>query len=99
MVDRLWRLAHRLGFRAARLRRRLRRPAHDGAVAAVWPGGRVLAVQQSYRTHPFWPGGGIRRGEAPREAARRELREELGRDVGRGDRALAIALPSWPGAL
>ena len=35
MVDRLWRLAHRLGFRAARLRRRLRRPAHDPDKAAA----------------------------------------------------------------
>ena len=42
---------------------------------------RVLVVRQSYRTHPFWPGGGIRRGEEPREAARRELREELGLEV------------------
>ncbi len=78
IMDRFWRLAYRVGFRAARLWWRLRRPAHDGAVVAVWLGGRVLAIQQSYRANPSWPGGGIRRGEAPREAARRELREELG---------------------
>ncbi len=35
-------------------------------------------MQQSYRANPSWPGGGIRRGEEPRGAARRELREELG---------------------
>ncbi len=77
-MDRLWRAAYWLGFRAARLWWRLRRPDHDGAVVAVWFGGRILAVQQSYRSNPSWPGGGIRRGEDPREAARRELAEELG---------------------
>ena len=89
IVDRFWRLAYRVGFRAARQWWRVRRPAHDGAVVAVWVDGRVLAVQQSYRTNPSWPGGGIRRGEAPREAARRELREELGLEVAPDDLVLA----------
>jgi 8-oxo-dGTP diphosphatase len=89
-MDRLWRLAYRVGFRAARLWWRLRRPDHDGAVVAVWlDDGRILAVQQSYRANPSWPGGGIRRGEEPREAARRELREELGLDVRPDDLVLA----------
>src|SRR3712207_1003771 len=78
IMDRFWRLAYRLGFRAALLWWRLRRPAYDGAAVAVWLGGRVLAVQRSYRPNLSWPGGGIRPGEAPRDAARRELREELG---------------------
>ena len=90
MMDRLWRLAYRVGFRAARLWWRLRRPAHDGAVVAIWlDDGRILAVQQSYRANPSWPGGGIRRGEQPREAARRELREELALDVRPDDLVLA----------
>lgn len=89
MVDPLWRLAYRVGFRAARLWWRLRRPAHDGAVVAVWCGGRVLVVQQSYRSNLSWPGGGIHRGEDPREAARRELREELGLEVDPGGLVLA----------
>ena len=86
--DGLWRLAYRVGFRAARLWWRLRRPAHDGAVVAVWHDGRFLVVPQSYRSNPSWPGGGMRRGEEPREAARRELREELGLVVGPDDPAL-----------
>ena len=81
IMDRFWRLAYRLGFRAARLWWRLRRPDHDGAVVAVWLDGRILAVQQSYRANPSWPGGGIRRGEAPR----RELREGLGLEVAPDD--------------
>ena len=81
VVDWPWRLAYAVGFRLARLWWRLRRPDHDGAMVAVWLDGRVLAVQQSYRTNLSWPGGGIHRGEEPREAARRELREELGLDV------------------
>jgi 8-oxo-dGTP diphosphatase len=90
IMDRFWRLAYRLGFRAARLWWRVRRPDHDGAVVAIWlDDGRILAVQQSYRSNPSWPGGGIRRGEAPREAARRELREELGLDVRPDDLVLA----------
>ncbi len=89
IMDRFWRLAYRLGFRAARLWWRLRRPAYDGAAVAVWRGGRILAVRPSYRANPSWPGGGIRRGEEPREAARRELREELGLDVRPDDLVLA----------
>ena len=90
IMDRFWRLAYRLGFRAARLWWRVRRPDRDGAVVAVWlDDGRILAVQQSYRANLSWPGGGIRRGEQPREAARRELREELGLDIRPDDLVLA----------
>ena len=88
-MDRLWRLAYRFGFRAARLWWRVRRPDHEGAMVAVWWRERVLAVQQSYRANPSWPGGGVRRGEEPREAARRELREQLGLDVRPGDLVFA----------
>lgn len=88
-MDWPWRAAYRVGFRAARLWWRLRRPDHDGAVVAIWLGGRVLVVQQSYRTNLSWPGGGIRRGEEPRDAARRELREELGLLVGPDDLVFA----------
>jgi ADP-ribose pyrophosphatase YjhB (NUDIX family) len=88
-MDRLWRLAYRVGFRAARLWWRLRRPAYDGAAVAVWRGGRILAVRLSHRENPSWPGGGIRRGEEPREAAGRELREQLGLDVRPDDLVLA----------
>jgi ADP-ribose pyrophosphatase YjhB (NUDIX family) len=88
-MDRFWRLAYRGGFRAARLWWRLRRPAYEGAAVTVWLDGRVLAVQPSYRANPSWPGGGVRRGEEARKAARRELREELGLEVAPDDLVFA----------
>ncbi len=94
MMDRFWRLAYRPGFRAARLWWRLRRPDHDGAVVAVWNGGRVLVVQQSYRRNLSWPGRGMHHGEEPQKAAERELREEFRLDVRPDD--LVFARESWP---
>ena len=53
--------------------------------------GRMLLVQQSYRSSSVWlpPGGWVDRGETPQEAARREAREEVGLRIAVG-RALAI---------
>lgn len=53
--------------------------------------GRILLVQQSYRTSPIWlpPGGWVDKGETPQQAARREAREEVGLSVTIG-RPLAI---------
>ncbi|HLI10542.1 MAG TPA: NUDIX hydrolase [Alphaproteobacteria bacterium] len=67
-----------LAYRVLRLWWRLRRPEHHGAVVAAWHEGRILLVADSYRGRWGWPGGGIRKGELPIEAARRELAEELG---------------------
>ena len=88
MIDRCWRVAYWIGFRLLRLWWRIRRPDHHGAVVAIWLDGRILMVRQSYRANLSWPGGGIRRGEDPRDAARRELAEELGLMVGSADLAL-----------
>jgi ADP-ribose pyrophosphatase YjhB (NUDIX family) len=53
--------------------------------------GRILLVQQSYRSSSVWlpPGGWVDRGETPQEAARREAWEEVGLRIAVG-RALAI---------
>ena len=76
--DRAWRAAFRLGFPLARLWWRLWRAPHEGALVAVHVGAALLLVRTSYRTGWTFPGGGVRRGEAPEAAARRELAEEIG---------------------
>ncbi len=78
MLDGICRALYRVGFIALRLWWYVRRPNHQGTLIALWFAGKVLMIRQSYRRVPSWPGGGIRRGEAPRDAALRELREELG---------------------
>jgi len=88
VIDRCWRVAYWIGFRLIRLWRRLRHPDHHGALVAIWHNGRILTVRQSYRANPGWPGGGIGRGEDPRDAARRELAEELGLVVDPADLVL-----------
>ena len=56
----------------------MRRARHEGALVAVWVGPDLLLVRSSYRAEWSFPGGSIRRGEAPEAAARRELIEEIG---------------------
>ncbi len=56
----------------------LRRPAHRGAVVAVWVEGEVLMLRHSYRPLLHFPGGSVSRHELPRQAACRELGEEVG---------------------
>ena len=92
------RAAYRLGYPFARAWWEIRRPLHRGALVAVWAGGRLLLVRQSYQTRAAFPGGGVRDGEPPRDAARRELLEELGLDAPRA--ALSFACETtqrWDG--
>jgi 8-oxo-dGTP diphosphatase len=77
-VDAAYRLAYRIGFPLAVAWWHLRRPRHEGAIVAVYVGAALLLVRSSYRTAWNFPGGGIRRGETPDVAARRELAEEIG---------------------
>jgi 8-oxo-dGTP pyrophosphatase MutT (NUDIX family) len=75
----------RLGYRWAYLMLRLwwlvRRPHTHGAAVALWHEGKVLLVRTSYRDCYSLPGGFVRRGEPPEQAARREVLEELGIDL------------------
>ena len=77
-----YRVLYRGGYRLARWWWRLRRPNHNGALVAVWTAHeQLLVVRQSYRPEWTFPGGGVRKGEAPNVAAARELAEELGMDA------------------
>jgi len=89
LLDAGWRLAYRVAFLLLRVWWALRRPVRHGVVIAVWCGGRVLILRQSYRPGATFPGGGLETGEDPEAAARRELREEVGLDIPAGRLRLA----------
>jgi 8-oxo-dGTP pyrophosphatase MutT (NUDIX family) len=75
------RRGYRWGYLMLRVWWFVRRPHTRGAAVALWHDGKVLLVRTSYRNCYSLPGGFVRRGEPPLQAARRELREELGIDL------------------
>jgi 8-oxo-dGTP diphosphatase len=94
-LDAGFRLAYRLAFQALRAWWFLRRPAHRGAIVAVWHAGRVLVVRPSYRRTLDLPGGGLGRGEAAVAAACRELGEEVGIAVAPAALRLTLEMTAW----
>jgi 8-oxo-dGTP pyrophosphatase MutT (NUDIX family) len=56
-------------------------PRVHGVYVAVWYQGQLLLVENSYRPRFYFPSGGVRAGERPLDAARRELKEEVGIDL------------------
>jgi 8-oxo-dGTP pyrophosphatase MutT (NUDIX family) len=78
MIDASMRMAYRGAHALLRAYWFVRRPETRGAMVAVWHAGRILLVRTSYRSAYTLPGGYRRAGEAPREAAARELAEEVG---------------------
>jgi 8-oxo-dGTP diphosphatase len=75
---RLYRLALRGAYRLQLVWWFVARPRITGSYVAVWHGGRILMIRNSYRRLLSLPAGGIKRGEDPVEAAVRELHEEVG---------------------
>ena len=72
----LLRIAHRLRDHWRRWRKT---PLAGVSMIARDLEGRILLVRHSYGPNAwYFPGGGIRKGEAPEEAAGRELKEETG---------------------
>jgi len=82
--DALLRVAYRVGYRILRGWWRVAQPRKRGVKCLLRRRGEVLLVRHTYGTRRSeWdlPGGGVKRGEEPREAARREAREELGVEI------------------
>ncbi len=94
--DSLYRFAYRHGIRLARLWWWLRRPRTSGAHVLMWHEGTVLLLRTSYRTGWTTPGGAVKRGENPVDAAIREASEEIGVRLGSGDLHLAGVVEHSP---
>jgi 8-oxo-dGTP pyrophosphatase MutT (NUDIX family) len=78
--------ARRVGIRLAYVGMRvywfLVRPQLIGVKCVVTQGDDVLLVRHTYGCRDWdLPGGGVKRHEAPLDAARREMHEELGRQI------------------
>lgn len=81
MVDRAWLLSrcYRVAYRLARVYWFVARPRKIGVKCVITRGEEVLLVRHTYGDRRAWelPGGAVKRGEAPLDAARRETLEEL----------------------
>jgi 8-oxo-dGTP pyrophosphatase MutT (NUDIX family) len=76
------RAAIRLAYLGLRTYWFLLRPRIVGVKCVLTHGEDVLLVRHTYGSRAWdLPGGTVRRREAPRDAARREMNEELGRDI------------------
>lgn len=90
LLDRGFQLAYRGAYRLMRTYWKLRHPTTHGTLVALWNGGDVLLVRNSYVPYYSLPGGYVRRGETPRQAALRELEEEVGISAKPDDLELAL---------
>ncbi len=98
MIDLLYRTLYRIAYRLMRLYWAMVRPRTHGALVALWEGGEVLLVHNSYTRYYSLPGGYVRARESGREAARRELEEEVGIRVDPSELAQVLDVESpWEG--
>jgi 8-oxo-dGTP pyrophosphatase MutT (NUDIX family) len=78
----LHRLGYRLAYRALRAYWFLLRPSTSGVKCVLTDGDRVLLVRHTYGDRRWdLPGGTLKPGEDPEQAARREIAEELGLEL------------------
>jgi len=78
----LRRLAYRTAHRALRGYWFLRRPEVDGVKCVLTRGELILLVRHTYGRREWdLPGGAVKRGERPVDAAEREMSEELGVEI------------------
>jgi 8-oxo-dGTP pyrophosphatase MutT (NUDIX family) len=79
----LRRWVFRAGHAVLRVYWLLFRPRQRGVKCVIWRAHEVLLVRHTYGDRKRWelPGGAVKRGEDPRQAARRETREELGAEI------------------
>ena len=78
----LRRLAYRCAYAVLWAYRSVAKPALHGVKCVLVDSDRILLVRHSYGPREWdFPGGGLKRDEAPLTAARREIQEELGVDI------------------
>ena len=77
------RATYRVGYRVLHAYWRFAQPQKHGVKCVLTRGDEVLLVRHTYGPETRWelPGGGVKRSEEPRAAARREAHEELGVDI------------------
>lgn len=98
MVNLLYRTAYRCAYQLMRAYWLLFHPRTKGALVALWHEGRLLVVRNSYVSYYSLPGGYLKRGEAFRDAAVRELSEELALRIDPADLQLALEVEhDWEG--
>jgi len=75
-LDLAYQIAFKVAHRLLRLYWGVRRPHKGGILIAIWNGGEILIVKNTYRHQHTLPGGYPRRGESPAQTGARELAEE-----------------------
>ena len=88
MMKILYRFLLTIAYRSLLVYWYLFRPSGGGAYVAVWNGGQILIVKNSYKSVWTFPAGGRKKNESMEETAVRELSEEVSIDVKQDQLAL-----------